>query len=408
MNLGPALLELDVPEHRPGFLDDLRGDLGQRKARFTHRRLLLVAAAAALVAGVFAFGFTRGTEVASAAQVRAAIERARASTGSISGIEVSHSDGSTTKSGGMRFVLSSTGAFQAVDAKGNEFAYDPTQNAETFSIDSTFIRIDGLAAGPPDAVPEAVLQPRFGSVLAALANDSDTTVENATYEGRPAWLLHSWRGDPAEETTITVDRATGMPVREQVFRDGHLTYESRIEHLRVSSTVPRITLLSPSHGQTVQVTHAGFHRTSLAGARAAAGYAPLVPTWLPHGYALSGIAFASSPQGPRLVGLDDPDSRDVVSLSYRRGFDQIIVTTRRTGADPSAWTDPFTFSPDQPTGASGVTFTRGALAGQSGYLVLASAFPRVWTAGPKLVVTVTGTLSRTELLKLANSLQETR
>src|SRR5262249_25340330 len=105
MTSGNDLLELEVPEHRPGFFDDLGDELRPRPARVTRPRLLVLAAAAAVVAGALAFGLTRGSDVASAAQVRAAVERALASTGSISGVSVRYGARS-------RFIVSSTGAFR--------------------------------------------------------------------------------------------------------------------------------------------------------------------------------------------------------------------------------------------------------------------------------------------------------
>jgi hypothetical protein len=52
-----------------------------------------------------------------------------------------------------------------------------------------------------------------------------------------------------------------------------------------------------------------------------------------------------------------------------------------------------------------VAFTGGALAGREGYLVLEpDALPHVWTVGRKLVVTIAGTVTPAELLKIANSL----
>jgi hypothetical protein len=84
----------------------------------------------------------------------------------------------------------------------------------------------------------------------------------------------------------------------------------------------------------------------------------------------------------------------------------IVVTTRRTGPDPSAWKDPLQVSRVAATTPSPVTFTGGALAGQSGEVVIApDEFPHVWTAGPQLVVTIAGTVARDDLLEVANSLQ---
>jgi len=403
MTIGIDLRDLEVPEHRPGFFDELRKELAPRRSR---RPLLLLAAAAAIVASVLAFTLTRGSEVADAAQVQAAVEHALASTGSISGRIVSGAAGTESSDG--YFVLSSTGAFKIVASNGNitqTTVYDPARSTEVYDFDSVYSRTIGLAPGQPDIVPNALLQSGMGSILATLAHVPGGKVENVTYDGRSAWLVPPRSGTPGDQTAITVDRATGIPVRWQTFNGGALVYEWRIEHLRASSTVARITLPAPTHGQKVGVADAGFRHTSLARARTAAGYQPLVPTRLPHGFTLAGISFASSPpRDPATYGNGNPASRDVISLSYRRGLDEIVVTTRRTGADPSAWFDPFWSSPNLADSPSRTTFTGGALAGESGNLVLDSAFPHIWIAGPKLVVTIGGTVGRADLLEVANSL----
>jgi hypothetical protein len=407
MTLGTALLELEVPEHRPGFFDELRDELGPRATGVARPRLLLVAAAVTVVAAALAFGLTRGSNVAAAAQVRAAVERALASTGSISGISVSESSTPGEPVQRVRFVLSSTGAFRVEElGTGSSFVYDPVRNTETSSDHTEFRRIVGLSAGPPDEGPTFFASEiGLGSVIAALAQAHDPTVENVTYEGRPAWLLRMPTADDHEQEMVTIDRATGLPVRRQWLHDGHLAHEQRIEHLRVSATEPRITAPAPARGQSVSVENAGFRHTSLAGARAAAGYSPLVPKQLPRGFTLAEIVFASSSPatgGSAEAGGINPPSQDVISLAYRRGFDEIVVATRRTGPDPSAWTDPL---PDS-TVASRVTFTGGALAGESGYLAVApDEIPHVWAAGPDLVVTIAGTVDSAELLEVANSLQ---
>ena len=198
-------------------------------------------------------------------------------------------------------------------------------------------------------------------------------------------------------------------MREEIFGHGRLTSETRIEQLHVSTTVPRIAPLVPAPGQDVGVVAAGFRRTSLPGARHAAGYSPLVPKRLPHGFKLAGVVYAANSRATGEEGWGgNPPSHDVISLSYRRGFDQIIVTTRRTGPDPLVWFDPLHVSSAEATDSESITFIGGALAGDGGHLVVgAYEVPHIWTVGPKLVVTVAGTVDRADLLQVANSLQET-
>jgi hypothetical protein len=404
MTFDTELQALDVPEHRPGFFDELRDALAERETSAARPRLLLVAAVAVVLAGVLAFSLTRGSEVASAAQVQAAVARALASTGSISGVFVNNESGDPSAPGvRWRFVTSSTGAFR-IDGLTfpAERVYDPGTNVESSSDGSLFVRRIGLAPGPPDSAPaDFVIQRGLGSVVAALAAANDPKVTAITYDGRPAWLLTT------RTRIVTVDRATGVPVRNDWLHHGRVTLEWRIEGLRVS---PKVTPIKPHERVThpagnVQTYDAGFRRVSLSEAKRLAGYAPLVPQHLPTGFKLSAVAFAPN---SRATGWEDggnPPSRDVVSLLYRRGFDEIIVTTRRTGSSVASWRDPLQVSRVATSQPEPVVFTGGVLDGPGGELVLEpDALPHIWTAGPKLVVTIAGTVDRAELLKVATSL----
>jgi hypothetical protein len=383
MTLDTELRELDVPAHRPGFFDELREELGRdttRRARL-RPRLLLIAATAAIAVGALVFGLTRGSEVASAAQVRAAVERAFASTGSISGVFVDNESVDPDAAGvRWQFTANSDGSFR-IDGltSDSERAYDAATNVESTSDGSVFVRHTGLAPGPPDAAPvDFAVESDLGSAVAALAAARNPVVEEITYDGRPAWRLADEIG--SEGRVAIVDRGTGVPVRVELLTDGKLTSGWRIEGLRVSPTVTAIPPLEPRPGQDTQTDDAGFRDVSLDEARSLAEYTPLVPPYLPAGFTLSTIAYAASVPAMRA----NPPSRDVISLAYRRGLDEIVVTTRRTGSSAADWHDPVT-----------VSFVAG----------VGEDWPHFWYAGPKLVVTVAGTVDNAELSKVTKSLQ---
>lgn len=408
MNLATALLELDVPQHRPGFFDHLRDELTRApRTGGAPRRLLLVAAAAAVAAAAVAFGLTRGSEVASAAQVRAAVERALASPGTISGTFV-NSDNPPASGAHERFTFTSTGASRIEWGNGinAERTYDPVTNVESNWDGFFFVRNTGLAPGPPDEAPaDSTPVLALGSVVAALASADDPKVEDVTFDGRPAWQLSAPTGKAGELRRITVDRQTGFPVGYEVARGRKVTSAWRLEGLRVTSTVKTIEPLEPRPGEHVNTFDAGFRRVSPDTARKLAHYAPLVPHFVPAGFTLAAVAFAahSSPTGDG--NPSNPPSRDVISFLYRRGFDEIIVTTRRTGASATAWRDPLQVSTAVTSTPKRFVFTGGKLTGQAGRLVLEpDSLPHIWSVGPKLVVTIAGTVDGRELGKIANSL----
>jgi hypothetical protein len=93
-----------------------------------------------------------------------------------------------------------------------------------------------------------------------------------------------------------------------------------------------------------------------------------------------------------------------VSLSYRRGIDQFVVTTRLRG--DGTWNDPLA-SPegytDTPTPTS---LSAGALAGTDAQVVIsAHTVPHIWALSDRLVVTVGGDLTRPQLARITDSLQ---
>jgi hypothetical protein len=148
----------------------------------------------------------------------------------------------------------------------------------------------------------------------------------------------------------------------------------------------------------------GFRRVQLHEAESVVGYAPLVPAWVPEGYELADVAVAAE-GGPTGTEAGNPPSRNVVSLSFRRGFDQFLVTTRLADAG-GEWDDPLATGEgfvDEPERA---TIGGGALAGETAELVLVPrGIPHLWALADRLVVTLGGDLSRAELLRVTESLR---
>jgi hypothetical protein len=100
----------------------------------------------------------------------------------------------------------------------------------------------------------------------------------------------------------------------------------------------------------------------------------------------------------------NPSSRGVVSLSYRRGFDQLSVTTRLRLGPGAHWADPFAV-PGLPAAGKPVRIDAGALKGATARVVIdPRSIPHLWVVTDKLVVTVSGDANEFELLQVARSL----
>lgn len=436
--LGAALRELHVPEHGADFhaeldqrLDEWTNQVAARRVRLRWG-LRVAAVAATAVVVLFFVGLPRDErvpeiaqrQVATAAQVKAKVRTALARVESLSGILVSDGPGKGDEHR-QRFVLTDDGDFRLTGITlVQNVAYDASAGVERSLNPSSSIGGDtlfaaersGLAPGPPDPGPLSswALPREFAAVVRALLAARDPRVREITYDDRRAWrldipavpnaLVPEFSGDRFE---ITVDRQTAIPVRIVETKNGTFLRELRIDELAVDEELPpgTFTLEFPP-GTEVSRTDAGFRRVELDAVAAAVGYVPLVAAWTPEGYELTEVAVASR-ANPTGAEAANPASEQVVSLSYRRGLDQFLVTTRLarggTWSDPLATGEGFRDSPER------ITIRSGALAGEAAeLLIVPRGIPHVWALSDELVVTVGGDLSRAELVRITESLAKKR
>jgi hypothetical protein len=358
--------------------------------------------------------------------VRGAVAQAWATADSVSGILVSRSSvppDREQRERRSRFVITRHGDVRLTGiTRPGDVAYDADDNIErglnpSESIPDSDVlfgsEIKGLAPGAPDQTSSITALDRgLGSVVRALSASHGGEVRETTYEGREAWLLETDLPVPEKDEDfwpdhleVVVDQETGLPVRAIGSNDGEVIYETGIEDLEVGG-IPRdaFTLEFPP-GVDVFRSDAGFRRVPLDEVRSMVGYDPLVPRSVSEGYELSEVAIAKR-AGATGAFEGNPATTKAVSLSYRRGLDQFIVTTRLVGDESSAWSDPFATGEGLVGAPERVRFSSGALAGRDGELVLDPlAEPHLWALTQDLVVTVSGDLTRDELLQVAESLE---
>ena len=451
--LGAALRALETPDHAPGFYADLHRRLVRerlaRRADVRRRRLsrrggvrwgvrlafaAAVAAAIWLVAGLpeDAPDVVRPGE-ATAAEIQARVRTAFAGAETLSGELVARGPSFENAYGWKgtqrwRFALTARGDFRLTGLTLEEnVTYDARRGVQRSLNPSASLGGEGplfaaertgIAPGPPDPGPiDPILVNDYGAfVQALLATDpDDPRVRETTFEGRPAWRLdvpaavnqivpeHS-----GDHLAIWVDQETGIPVRILEQKNGRPLDELRIEHLAVDEPLHRdaFSLRFPE-GIEVMRSDEGFRRVALDGVASPVGYEPLVPGWLPAGFELTEVAVAPGPGFPTGVEAGNPPSTDVVSLSYRRGLDQILVTTRlRHVPDwPDAWSDPLATGEGYVDEPERVRLSRGALSGvEANVLIVPLNVPHLWAQTDDLVVTVGGAASRADLLRVAESL----
>jgi hypothetical protein len=443
--LGAALRELDVPEHRPGFEAALRARLaeeaatrgrsgpGRHRARRPGFRPTpwawgLSAAAVVALAVLLVTSTLPGTRprVATAAEVRRAVATAWAQTQNVQGVLVSRA-AEVFEQGTRRwpFILTADGDFRLDEfERGGSVVYDAQSGVERSLIASESIpesyvlfpvELTGMPPGPPDPGPSfnTILNRGLASVVRALASGGGGTVKEVVYEGRPAWLLDTdVRVNllvpelSPNHLRVTVDQETGFPVRAVATHDDELVWETRIEDLRLNQTLSDDAFrLEFPPGAEVERQDLGFRRVSLSEVEGIVGYDPLVPSRVPEGFDLEEVT--ASEKGS-VTGAEggNPVVGDIVSLSFRRGLDQFIVTTRPVGPDPSLWGDPLASGEGYRDEPERVRLESGALSGEpADVLIDPLAIPHVWVKTDRLVVTVSGDLTRDELLRVAESLR---
>ena len=454
--LGAALRELETPEHTPDFYATLHHRLAEeplsslaarrrrRQARRTGLRWGLRIAAVAGVAAIVlvAIGIPRtertpriaGPGVATVAEIKAKVRAALATAKNLSGLLVV--DGpdkgdearfsyALTDRGDFRLVARDRPKDIAYDATtGVERSYSTLEDGTKFAVEST-----GLAPGPPDPHPSDWVFPRdFGAVVRAFLAAKDPRVKEVTYGGRPAWqldmavapnLIVVELGVSADHLSITVDQQTGIPVKIVEKFQGRFLSESRIEKLAVDRDLPPGTFtLDLPPDLKLEHRDFGFRRVPLARVESIVGYAPLVPAWVPEGYELTEIAVARESGYPTGVEGGNPPSEGVLSLSYRRGLDQFLVTTRLSRivapGEPQRppeelWSDPLATGEGFVDEPERITLSDGALAGgEAELLIVPRNVPHVWALTNELVVTVSGDLNRAQLIRVTESLRQAK
>lgn len=451
-SLKAALSRLEIPEHALGFEARLRAWLEEdvagrqslqrservmpffptRPKKVTRRRLAWLPAAGAAVVAAVVVAITIGEpgvtpRVATAAEVRGAVARAWATADSVRGTLVTRSSAGpdqTERERRWRFVITARGDLRLTGiTRPGDVAYDADDNVErglnpSESIPDSDVlfgsEIRGLASGPPDQTSSiTVLDRALGSVVRALAASRGGDVRETTYEGREAWLLETDLPVPEKDEEfwpdhleVVVDQETGFPLRAIASNNGETIYESRLEDLEIGGALSQDAfILEFPPGVEVFRSDAGFRRVSLDEARSIVGYDPLVPRSVPEGYELSEVAVAKRAGATGAID-GNPATIKAVSLSYRRGLDHFVVTTRLVGSSVSAWSDPFATGEGLVRAGEQMRFSSGALAGRDGELVIDPLVePHVWALNEDLVLTVSGDLTRDELLQVAESLE---
>lgn len=308
------------------------------------------------------------------------------------------------------------GSYRLRAADGSvDLAYDA--NTGTRLLRSTTagmqqVEQKGLATGGPD--PHALINPFFdaqlGQVLAALRAHPDNYVTSKKVGGHAVWqteveLPHD--NTSADRAILDVDQQLLVPASLEFRRGTQLLRIFQLSDVVLDQPLPSSTFTFPFSNDPVDSTDDGFVHTTLAGAPAQlGGFQPVTPKFLPDGYELAEVAVHKG-EGTR-TGPEgaNPPSANVVSLTYRRGWETITLTTRTNNVAPGqVWQDPFvTTSPAPP--ADSVRISGGRFTGTDARRVSPTGgAPYLWGATDSLLFTVTGDLTPDDLVRVVASAQ---
>lgn len=474
--LGRRLRDLPVPQHKPGFFEQLDARLEAeaaevRRARRPRRaragwravrppskpgllRPRLVGAAAFVLVGILVATWiglpsrqgTRpiGPRTATAAEVQQKVARAFATVTTIEGRLVEETaeiqipergpgeggeiDTSTLPRTMVRqeytFAATAAGDFAYEAADGSRrvafsAASRTLRDATAYGKRADVIEERNVGLGPPDGGSTFwLLQRSLGSVVRAFVNErvgaggerTNAGVEEVTYDGRPAWHV-SLDVEPTryelspDHLDIRVDQATGFPLAVDESSKGELVRRVAVSGLKLGGTLaPSRFHLDVPAGARFHSFDTGFRQVPVEEAAGIAGYAPPVPASVPQGFERTAAVVAKTAGTTGAEGMNPP-SKDVFEIAYRRGLDSITVSSRRTGPDPEAWTDPITAGEGSITHPARVQLRAGFLKSRTAEVVVEPGTPpHLWVLGSDFVVIVAGDLTRDQLITVAESL----
>lgn len=283
--------------------------------------------------------------------------------------------------------------------------------------DFTAYRRRGVPAGGPNSrFGDAVSAPGLVAHTLALVTSEraalvDPSVAEVEHLGRPAWRLETdvtpnAIGGGPDEATVVVDQATGL----LLFLEERMGAQP-VRTIEVTALETSDAPADPDAFEVdgdAEVIDEGFERISIEALRAGAvGDATVVPATVPEGFELASVDVhpgSGTSTGPE--GMNPP-SVDAVVLVYRRGWEELVVTSWRSGGDPDVWEDPYG-GEGLVVEAEQATIEGGVLDGTDVEIVFDPATtPHLWGVNRDLVITVSSTarLTPAQLLEVAGSLE---
>lgn len=352
----------------------------------------------------------------------------------VSGTVTVDSGGSPVAAGSYAFVRGADGSYKITASDGHwSEAYDAQSGTfTTVGTPSGGTPVNlvqtGMAPGPPDratGIDHDLGDPLTG-VVRVMAQGHNAKVTTLGDNGAPQYVLDSdlslsdsdsagsgagvFAGSGAFAVTggadhirVVIDQSLQLPTDVQLTRDQGSVMHLRFVNLAVGDTAGpgSFQLPAPAGGQTI---NHGFQVVQLNQVAGLVGYQPLTPEYLPRAFTLASVAVLphATAGDPSTAGGRNPPNEGVVALTYRHGADSVVVTTRKFTSQPGRlWLDPFAREGEGANDA--VALTAGHFL-QVGAHAGSDPVRHVWGHDRQLVFTVAGTVSTSDLERVASSL----
>ncbi len=252
----------------------------------------------------------------------------------------------------------------------------------------------------------------FTSSVRGLASAKDPSLKDVTFNDRPAWRLEvdgiiDELGVGPDHWVVTLDKETAFPVRVYGTYKGQPAEDNVVSKLQVNQdfTPAQLKVQFPKNAEP-QHTTGPYKRVQLGQVEKTVGYKAFIPASLPSGFGLGEISVAkdAGPGGPE---GSNANNKNIVFTTYRKGLQQIVVTTRLSANAGQTWNDPLSYEGEPASPKEDVVLQGGAFNGVKATLrVKGKSIPHVWAIGAHYLLTVSGDASRDDLVDIAQSLQQ--
>ncbi|HET9443254.1 MAG TPA: hypothetical protein VFO65_08015 [Acidimicrobiales bacterium] len=428
--LGAALRDLPVPDHAPGFWDDLEQRLAEtapEPVELSRRRrlpgLAVLAAAACAAVALALVADRRGDDESRVVTEPTTTVPGPGAAGLTGRIVIDLPEGQPDTE--QDFTVAADRSYSLRARAGRStMAYDAASGRAVVVsgpapyLPEPFAEVrTGLVPGPPDAglAYWSGLRWDLSDYVAGQAAAGNPDIEEVRFLGRPAWSLSTavaphQLAETGDRLDVVVDRETGLVLRRVERRGDQVLQRDEVTEVAVLDRVDRSAFDPPLPAGVEPVTHDQRFRPAAPGSTARLAALSGLPA--PEGYRPARAWVLEGEGDPTGVEASNPPSTDVAVVEYADGWRRLYVSLRTMVGGAEAWTDPFA-GEGQPLSPVELAIEPGggAAGGRGAVVVDPVTLPHAWATfrpgpGPDgYVITAAGPLDDAGLRRLVSAIR---